>query len=864
MNHLKLFLILVSQVIVRNMRHHPWRALAVLVGIALGAGVFTSVRLAANASVDAFRRSMDLISGNADWVVARPGGRVPEELVSRLQKDPAVQQVSPLITSYVQVAGRPTEAFMLIGMDPILDFPLRQWEVSATLQQDRRTWLDLIRNPDAILLSQPLAATRGLGPGHTIRLEHVHQVKPFEVVGLLEPKGLALIEGGRVSIVDIATMQEFMGLQGWVDRIDVSLASDAGDLDLNRIRASLPPGVLLQAPTESKETGLDLIQAYQLNLSLLSFVSLFVGMFLVYSLVSLNAASRRRELAILKSLGASSRLVVMLILSEGFLLGVIGWLLAIPVGAILVNSMVQGVSHTVSNLFVRVHAGGLDLNGWEILLSFWVTVFISLAAAYRPARETLNIAPKEALASHGMAAPSGMTRRRGVWTGLLFILLAWPFSKLPDIPGIPLSGYLAVLFLVMGFSVLAPLVLRWMGAFLSPVVQRIAGEGAFLGVRYVRDSGSRSAIAVGALVVAVALFVSLTIMIHSFRHTVSLWVQQSVRGDFYMRPSMAGLNQYRDPLPQEVMTGLRDLPDDVTLLPYRRIYLTYGKTPYQLEAFDFQVFSRFGTLILIEGDPRRIPSQLVSGEGVLISEVFKNKTGLQVGERFQARIGDVALDIPVVGVCRDYRTHGGVVFMHLPVFQQLTHDKDWSGVQFFFNHSPRDPESAAKRLRAKIMACCGQRHSLEMMSGVALRKEIMRIFDETFAVTTLLLLIALLVAGLGIATTLTVLVLQRIREIHTLTAIGATSGQIRSLIFWEAVCMVAAGEIMGIICGFIMAHLLIQVINLKSFGWTFLYRIDGEGLVVSLPLILGAALAAALPAARTVLRRPPSMVLRET
>lgn len=138
MHPLKLFFILIRHFIVRNMRRHPWRALAVLMGVALGAGVFTSVRLAANASVDAFSESMDLISGSADWVAARPGGRVPEDLVARLQKDPAVRHASPLLTSYVQVAGRPNSAFMLIGMDPILDFPLRQWDVSLSSPQSQQ------------------------------------------------------------------------------------------------------------------------------------------------------------------------------------------------------------------------------------------------------------------------------------------------------------------------------------------------------------------------------------------------------------------------------------------------------------------------------------------------------------------------------------------------------------------------------------------------------------------------------------------------------------------------------------------------------------------------------------------------------
>jgi putative ABC transport system permease protein len=152
---------------------------------------------------------------------------------------------------------------------------------------------------------------------------------------------------------------------------------------------------------------------------------------------------------------------------------------------------------------------------------------------------------------------------------------------------------------------------------------------------------------------------------------------------------------------------------------------------------------------------------------------------------------------------------------------------------------------------------------MEMASGPELRREILKIFDETFAVTTVLLLIALFVAGLGITATLTVLVLERISQFNTLVAVGADSGQIRSMIFWEALFMVTAGEAVGLMCGFFMSYLLIFVINLESFGWTFLYRVDWKALWFSMPLILATALAAALPAVRLVLRSSPALVLKE-
>ena len=139
----------------------------------------------------------------------------------------------------------------------------------------------------------------------------------------------------------------------------------------------------------------------------------------------------------------------------------------------------------------------------------------------------------------------------------------------------------------------------------------------------------------------------------------------------------------------------------------------------------------------------------------------------------------------------------------------------------------------------------------------------LEIFDETFAVTTVLLFIALAVAALGITTTLSVLVLERSRQLNTIAAVGASSGQIRAMIFWEAAFLVAAGEIAGLACGFMLSYLLVYVINRQSFGWTFLYTVDWGALALSLPLIVLTALAAAVPAVRMVFREPPATLLRE-
>ena len=845
----------------RNMRKHPGRALTVLFGIALGAAVFTSVRLSIHASLDSFTKSMDLIAGRADRVLSRPGGRVPEQLLPGIMRHPAVKSASALLSTYVRAAREGADPFLLIGFDPILDRPLRAWQIDDRANQQADFWLDLLKDPYTLIVGKPLADRYQWQRGDIISVEHAQQTAGFRIAGILEPQGLALVEGGRVALCDIATFQEFTGTYGMVDRIDLLLKPGAADRELAELRALLPESILLSSSSATKASGQGMIRAYQLNLSILSFASLFVGMFLVYSLVALNAASRRHELAVLRSTGASSYLLFLVFLAEGALFGLAGWVLAIPISSILVKYLLHGVSQTISTLFVRVQVDTVSLSIWEIALSFAVTVFISVLAALQPAREAMLVLPKEALeiSQHGMQVKK--SPRKLALGGLICIALVLPLSLLPGVLGIPLPGYLAILLLFIGFSLLAPWFLTRMGSVLSPVLRRAGGISAYLAGRYIRDSGTRTAVSVGALITAVSLFASLVIMIFSFRQTVEVWTYQTVSGDLFLTPKLNEINEFRHPISAEAVAWFQAMDKQVEIVPNRRYFLRYENLPYEFEILDLNIFFRYADFFWMTGNPTKIRPRLKRGEGVGISEVFSNRTGLSVGDIFRARVEDSLVELPILAVVRDYRTQGGVVFYSLEHFKARYHDPQWSGLRFFFQDRHQDLDRAVAGLRKKIIERWGD--MLEMISGRDLRDGILQVFDETFAVTTVLLLIALVIAALGITTTLTVMVLERSRQLNTLFAVGASFGQIRKMIFWEAAFMVLAGELAGILCGFILSYLLVYVINRQSFGWTFLYGVDWWALGLSLPLIILTALGAALPAIRLVFREPPATLLRE-
>ncbi|MCU0586921.1 MAG: ABC transporter permease [Syntrophobacteraceae bacterium] len=847
----------------RHMMQHRWRTVTVLVGVALGAAVFTCVRLAVDASLRSFHQSMDSITGKTEWTVVRPGGRVPENVVAALLRDPSVKAASPLLTSYVQTDRPGSEPFLLIGLDPLLDSALRAWGAESTGSElSAASRLEILTEPFTLLAGPTLAESLGLRPGDRITLKHVNAIEEFKISGLLHSEGMGLAEGGRVALCDLATFQEFTGAHGFVDRIDLAFRGAAIQSPGAPLR-NLPEGLVLERPGEMRSSGASLIRSYQLNLSILSFVSLFVGMFLVFSLVTLNATARRHEIAILGSLGASPRAILALFLLEGAFFGAMGWVLAIPLGSALIPRLLESIRSTISLLFARVPPDAWTLAPEELFLSFVLTLAVALAASARPAMEAMRVPPRESMIMFVTGDSRGGGGRFAALWAILMILGVWPLSRIGPVLGIPVFGYASTFLLFTGFSLFSPAVLKWIGSVLPGFLGRLGGTPAFLGSRYLKDAGKRAAVSVGALITAVALFVALNIMIHSFRTTVETWVTQSISGDLFIAPRMSSLNQYKDPVPQDLVDHLRRHSPPLDLAPYRRIVLHRNARLYQLEAIDFEMFLKHAKLLMLEGDLTAILPKLVQGEGFLVSEVLANQMGLRVGSRFRMVIRGVELDRNVLGVFRDYRTHGGVAHFSLPALERLTGDGSWSGVRIALA-SGGDFDEEPRQLRSSVLQFCVERGlDVEVMLGSELRREILRVFDRTFAVTGVLLVIALVVATLGITSTLTVLVLERTQQLHTLLAVGASRGQIRGMILWESVLMVAAGELLGGACGFVLSLLLVYVINLQSFGWTFIYGVNWTGIVASLPLILATAFLASVPAARLVLSKSSALALRE-
>ncbi|OGR25690.1 MAG: hypothetical protein A2139_11980 [Desulfobacca sp. RBG_16_60_12] len=233
---------------------------------------------------------------------------------------------------------------------------------------------------------------------------------------------------------------------------------------------------------------------------------------------------------------------------------------------------------------------------------------------------------------------------------------------------------------------------------------------------------------------------------------------------------------------------------------------------------------------------------------VVISEPLAETFHLQEGGTITLPTPSGPQTLTIAGVFYDYRTDGPSVWMDIAQFRRFWGDTHVNAVRLFLKDPARVPQ-----VQERLQKQYGDRYRLLSLSHRDLRNGILRIFDETFALTYALEGVAVVVAIFGIITTFLVLIMERERDLALLQAIGASRRQILGTVLVESGLAGFLSFLLGALCGSVLSFLLIFVINKQAFGWTiqlyFTPAIYWQTLVLVMSLSLAAA---AYPAWRAI------------
>ncbi|PQJ35925.1 permease [Salinibacter sp. 10B] len=838
----------------RYLTRHPWLMGLSVLGVAIGVAVVVSIDLANTSAERAFQLSAETVTGKATHQVVGAGETLDDDVYRQLRTEAGVRPSAPIVEGYASLE-RGDRTFQVVGIDPFTDAPFRPYlGTGAGGDLDLGTFM----TQDAALMSAPTAETLGLNPGDTLAVQIEGTMRPVLLAGVVEPEDERTRRAvANLLVVDVSTAQGLFDMRGTLSRIDLILPSDDAEQTtaLDRIRATLPDGARVQRSETRTQTVEQMTRAFELNLTALSLLALVVGAFLIYNTMTFSIVQRRSLIGRLRALGVTQRQIFGLVLGEAAILGVVGTGIGLLLGIVLASGLVQLLAQTINDLYFVVQVSELSITPWILVKGSLLGIGTTILAALPPAREATN-APvstvlRRSTQETNVQALAPWLAGGGVLVGTLGVVMLTVTEQ-----SIVVS-YAALLCLLIAAALVTPLAVMGLAKAFRPLLDRLFGVLGRMAARGVVTSLSRTGVAIAALMVAVAATIGVGLMIDSFRGTVEDWLTQSLQADVYVQPPSLVFRRSNATIDSTVTARLRSMENVAGAYSVRRVSVQANVGPTELVAIEpgpeTPDVYRFKV-----GEPDKIWPQFRTSATVFISEPYAYRHDLAVGDTVRLQTDRGRASFPIEGIYYDYGSDRGVVMMSRGTYERFYDDDGVSGLAFYAAEGTSVDDLIAD-MRAEVQGL----QDVIIRSNKALRETSLQVFDRTFTITTVLRILAIVVAFIGVLSALMALELERRREMGVLRATGMTPPQLGGFVTIETGLMGTIAGLLSLPLGYALAYVLVFVINKRSFGWTMQLSVSPDILLQALLLAVGAALLAGLYPAWSMAQASPATALRD-
>jgi putative ABC transport system permease protein len=603
------------------------------------------------------------------------------------------------------------------------------------------------------------------------------------------------------------------------------------------------------------QTVEQMTRAFELNLTALSLLALVVGAFLIYNTMTFSIVQRRNLIGRLRALGVTQRQIFGLVIGEAAILGVVGTGIGLLLGIVLATGLVQLLAQTINDLYFVVQVSELSITPWILAKGGLLGIGTTVLAALPPAREATN-APvstvlRRSTQETNVQDLAPWLAGGGVLLGALgVVMLAVTEQSI-------IVSYAALLCLLIAAALVTPLAVMGLAKAFRPLLDRLFGVLGRMAARGVVTSLSRTGVAIAALMVAVAATIGVGLMIDSFRGTVEDWLTQSLQADVYVQPPSLVFRRSNATIDSTVTARLRSMENVAGAYSVRRVSVQADLGPTELVAIEpgpeTPDVYRFKV-----GDPDTIWPKFRNSATVFISEPYAYRHDLDVGDTVQIQTDRGRRPFPIEGIYYDYGSDRGVVMMSRGTYERFYDDRGVSGLAFYAAAGTNVDDLIAD-MRAEVQGL----QDVIIRSNKALRETSLQVFDRTFTITTVLRILAIVVAFIGVLSALMALELERRREMGVLRATGMTPPQLGGFVTIETGLMGTIAGLLSLPLGYALAYVLVFVINKRSFGWTMQLSVSPDILLQALLLAVGAALLAGLYPAWSMAQASPATALRE-
>jgi putative ABC transport system permease protein len=768
--------------------------------------VFTEAATASDIEIHSAQAFGTSIAGSGSGATEerRP---LPEDLVGTIADVPGVDVVTG------GVAGPATIVDPKTG-DALGGFGPPTIGMNWTELADRVFQVRDGRPPDAageVAIDAATAADNGLAVGERIPILFETGREELEIVGILGFGAEDNMLGATFAVFETETARRLLDREGVFDAISVTVDEGAEvDQVLLAIQQALPSGVVAETSLDAAQRQADTLKEglsfFQTFLLVFAAIALFVGSFIIFNTFSIIVAQRTRELALLRTLGASRRQVVWSVVLEAVVVG----LIASVVGIVAGIGIAIGLQALLGGLGAELPSTDTQLQLRTIVVSLILGLGVAVVASIVPARSAARVAPIQAL-REGIDQ-TGTTRRRVViaWTVALVGVgaLAWGLfasgsaSDVLDALGLPDNSAIVVgvgvAITLVGVAQLSPFVARWaVGAIGAPLRNRsVAGR---VGRQNAMRNPRRTASTASALMIGLGLVAMIAILAASLKASFFAVLDATVAADLTIASPSGGF------FSPDVASRVADLPEVGAVAPVRQSAFRVAGEERFLTGTDPAAFERIVTLGVTDGSFADLGL-----DGVAVRAEVAAERGWSVGDEIPAAFqstGARPLEIAAIfeenTIAGDYvislETYDDAYVEHL---DQMVLIDGADGV-------PSD------QVRDAVTAAAEPFPNVEVQDQTEFKEQQGAQFDVFLAMVTVLLLLSVVIALFGIINTLSLSIYERTRELGLLRAVGMGRRQVKRMVRYESVIISVFGAVLGIVVGI-------------AFGWAVLTAIGRE------------------------------------